>query len=81
MGHSNPMGLTSMLLESRFDQLLSEIEYRNSRYSYGNVDSQISAIKSNIEALKDNPHRLRIYKENLVPHLEILGHQLKRLVA
>lgn len=81
MGHSNPMGLTSIPLESKFDQLLSEIEYRNSRYSYGNVDTQISAIKSNLEALKDNPHRLKVYKENLVPHLEILGHQLKRLVA
>ena len=81
MGHSNPMGLTSIPLESRFDQLLSEIEYRNSRYSYGNVDTQISAIKSNLEALKDDPYRLWVYKENLTPHLDILSHQLKRLVA
>ena len=81
MGHSNPMGLTSISLESRFDQLLSEIEHRNSRYSYGNVDTQISAIKSNLAALKDDPYRLRVYKENLTPHLDILSHQLKRLVA
>lgn len=78
---STNIGLTPMTLETKFDQLLSEIEYRNSRYSYGNVDTQISAIKSNLEALKDDPYRLKVYKENLTPHLDILSHQLKRLVA
>lgn len=77
----NPMGLTSATLESRFDQLLSEIEYRNRRYPYGNVDQQVLTIKSNVEALKGDPYRLKVYKENLVPHLDTLSHQLKRLVA
>ena len=81
MGHSNPMGLTSIPLETKFDQLLNEIEYRNSRYSYGNVDTQISTIKANVNELASDPYRLKVYKENLVPHLEILSHQLKRLVA
>ena len=67
--------------EDRFDSLLNDIIYRNQRYRYGNVDSQLSTIEHNLDALKDDPYRLKIYKEQLVPHLEILDHQLKRLVA
>ena len=67
--------------EDRFDSLLSDIISRNQRYSYGNVDRQLSTIRYNLDVLKDDPYRLNIYKEQLVPHLEILDHQLKRLVA
>lgn len=68
-------------VENRFDSLLSDIISRNQRYSYGNVDRQLSTIRYNLDVLKDDPYRLNIYKEQLVPHLEILDHQLKRLVA
>ena len=78
---SNTMGLTPMTLDVRFNQLLSEIESRNRRYGYGNVDQQVSTIKANVNELASDPYRLKVYKENLVPHLEILSHQLKRLVA
>jgi len=78
---STNIGLTPMTLDTRFNQLLSEIEYRNSRYPYGNVDTQISTIKANVNELANDPYRLNIYKENLLPHLEILSHRLKRLVA
>ena len=78
---SNTMGLTPMTLDARFNQLLSEIESKNRRYGYGNVDQQVSTIKANVNELASDPYRLRVYKENLVPHLEILSHQLKRLVA
>lgn len=67
--------------EDRFDSLLNDIIYRNQRYRYGNVDSQLSTIEHNLDALKDDPYRLKIYKENLIPHLEQLDYQLKRLVA
>lgn len=67
--------------EDRFDSLLNDIIYRNQRYRYGNVDSQLSTIEHNLDALKDDPYRLKIYKENLIPHLERLDYQLKRLVA
>ena len=68
-------------VENRFDNLLSDIINRNQRYPYGNVDRQLSTIRYNLDVLKDDPYRLNIYKEQLVPHLEILDHQLKRLVA
>lgn len=68
-------------VENRFDSLLSDIISRNQRYPYGNVDRQLSTIRYNLDALKDDPYRLNIYKEQLVPHLEILDYQLKRLVA
>lgn len=68
-------------VENRFDSLLSDIISRNQRYPYGNVDRQLSTIRYNLDVLKDDPYRLNIYKEQLVPHLEILNHQLKRLVA
>ena len=68
-------------VENRFDSLLSDIISRNQRYSYGNVDRQLSTIRYNLDVLKDDPYRLNIYKEQLVPHLEILDYQLKRLVA
>lgn len=67
--------------EDRFDSLLNDIIYRNQRYRYGNVDSQLSTIEHNLDTLKDDPYRLKIYKENLIPHLEQLDYQLKRLVA
>ena len=67
--------------EDRFDSLFNDIIYRNERYPYGNVDSQLSTIEHNLDALKDFPYRLKIYKENLIPHLEQLDYQLKRLVA
>lgn len=67
--------------EDRFDSLFNDIIYRNQRYRYGNVDSQLSTIEHNLDALKDDPYRLKIYKENLIPHLEQLDYQLKRLVA
>ena len=67
--------------EDRFDSLLNDIIYRNQRYRYGNVDSQLSTIEHNLDALKADPYRLKIYKENLIPHLEQLDYQLKRLVA
>lgn len=67
--------------EDKFDSLLNDIIYRNQRYRYGNVDSQLSTIEHNLDALKDDPYRLKIYKENLIPHLEQLDYQLKRLVA
>ena len=75
--------VTSMYVdtEDRFDSLLNDIIYRNQRYPYGNVDSQLSTIENNLDALKDDPYRLKIYKENLIPHLEQLDYQLKRLVA
>ena len=76
---SNTMGLTPMALDARFNQLLSEIESKNRRY--GNVDQQVSTIKANVNELASDPYRLKVYKENLVPHLEILSHQLKRLAA
>ena len=68
-------------IENRFDSLLNDIVNRNQRYPYGNVDSQLSAIRYNLNALKDDPYQLNAYKEQLVPHLEILDYQLKRLVA
>lgn len=68
-------------VENRFDSLLSDIISCNQRYPYGNVDRQLSTIRYNLDVLKDDPYRLNIYKEQLVPHLEILDHQLKRLVA
>ena len=68
-------------VENRFDSLLSDIISRNQRYPYGNVDRQLSTIRYNLDALKDDPYRLNIYKEQLVPHLEVLDYQLKRLVA
>lgn len=67
--------------EDRFDSLLNDIIYRNQRYRYGNVDSQLSTIEHNLDALKGDPYRFLIYKENLIPHLEQLDYQLKRLVA
>lgn len=67
--------------EDRFDSLLNDIIYRNQRYRYGNVDSQLSTIEHNLDALKGDPYRLKIYKENLIPHLEQLDYQLKRLVT
>lgn len=68
-------------VENRFDSLLSDIISRNQRYPYGNVDKQLSTIRYNLDVLKDDPYRLNIYKEQLVPHLEILDYQLKRLVV
>nr|DAR73733.1 MAG TPA: hypothetical protein [Caudoviricetes sp.] len=68
-------------VENRFDSLLSDIISRNQRYPYGNVDRQLSTIRYNLDVLKDDPYRLNIYKEQLVPHLEELDYQLKRLVA
>lgn len=67
--------------QEHFDSLFSDIIYRNQRYPYGNVDRQIMSIKNNLDALQNDPYRLNVYKEQLVPHLEVLDYQLKRLVA
>lgn len=64
-----------------FYDLLENIKYRNERYPYGNVDNQLDTIYRNLNALKDDPDKLYAYKANLIPHLERLSYQLKRLVA
>ena len=74
-------GLTSYSVDERFDILLQDIEYRNRRYSYGNVDQQLATIKNNLTVAKNNPQQLYAYKQQLLPHLEHLDAQLKRLVA
>lgn len=68
-------------VHERFDSLFSDIVYRNQRYPYGNVDRQIMSIKNNLDALQNDPYQLNAYKEQLVPHLEVLDYQLKHLVA
>lgn len=68
-------------IDSRFYYLLENIKYRNERYPYGNVDIQVDTIYKNLDALKDDPDKLFAYKKNLIPHLERLSYQLKRLVA
>lgn len=80
MDHSH-LGLEPQNVQDRFDSLFSDIQYRNRQYPYGNVDRQIMSIKNNLDALQNDPYRLNIYKEQLVPHLEVLDYQLKRLVA
>lgn len=74
-------GLTSYSVDERFDILLQDIEFRNRRYSYGNVDQQLATIKNNLTVAKNNPQQLYAYKQQLLPHLERLDMQLKRLVA
>ena len=74
-------GLTNYSVDERFDILLQDIEYRNRRYSYGNVDQQLAIIKNNLTVAKNNPQQLFAYKQQLLPHLEQLDMQLKRLVA
>lgn len=68
-------------IDDRFYYLLENIKYRNERYPYGNVDTQVDTIYRNLNALKDDPDKLYAYKANLIPHLERLSYQLKRLVA
>ena len=68
-------------IDDRFYSLLENIKYRNERYPYGNVDNQLVTIYKNLDALKDDPDKLFAYKKNLIPHLERLSYQLKRLVA
>lgn len=65
----------------RFYDLLENIKYRNERYPYGNVDNQLVTIYKNLDALRNDPDKLYAYKANLIPHLERLSYQLKRLVA
>lgn len=65
----------------RFYYLLENIKYRNERYPYGNVDNQLVTIYNNLDALRNDPDKLIAYKTNLIPHLERLSYQLKRLVA
>ena len=65
----------------RFYYLLENIKYRNERYPYGNVDNQLVTIYKNLDALRNDPDKLFAYKKNLIPHLERLSYQLKRLVA
>lgn len=65
----------------RFYYLLENIKYRNERYPYGNVDNQLDTIYKNLDALRNDPDKLIAYKTNLIPHLERLSYQLKRLVA
>jgi hypothetical protein len=67
--------------QARFDSLLNDIISRNQRYPYGNVDRQLTTIKNNLDALQNDPYQLNAYKEQLVPHLEVLDYQLRRLVA
>ena len=77
----NPLGLVRGSISDRFDNLLSDLEYRNQHYPYGNVDSQIMTIKNNLSVLQNDPYKLNVYKEQLLPHLEVLSYKLKRLVA
>nr|DAR73906.1 MAG TPA: hypothetical protein [Caudoviricetes sp.] len=65
----------------RFYDLLENIKYRNERYPYGNVDNQLVTIYKNLDALRNDPDKLFAYKKNLIPRLERLSYQLKRLVA
>ena len=68
-------------INDRFYYLLENIKYRNERYPYGNVDHQLVTIYNNLDALRNEPDKLLVYKINLIPHLERLSYQLKRLVA
>ena len=68
-------------IDYRFYYLLENIKYRNERYPYGNVDNQLDTIYKNLDALRNDPDKLITYKANLIPHLERLSYQLKRLVA
>ena len=79
--HHNQFGFEPQSAQERFDSLFSDIIYRNQRYPYSNVDRQIMSIKNNLDALQNDPYQLNAYKEQLVPHLEVLDYQLKRLVA
>ena len=78
---SNPLGQERLSVSDRFDNLLSDIAYRSQHYPYGNVDKQLSTIKYNLSLLEKDPSRLEAYKRGLLPHLEQLDYQLKRLVA
>lgn len=78
---NSQFGFEPYSVQDRFDNLLNDIIYRNQRYSYGNVDKQISAIQHSLDVLQNDPYKLNAYKEQLVPHLEVLDYQLRRLVA
>ena len=78
--YSYSTGLTQYNVNERFDILLRDIEYRNLYYSYGNVDQQLAMIKNNLNIAKSDPELLLKYKQQLLPHLERLDAQLKRLV-
>ena len=78
----NPVsGLQYYSVNERFAELLQRIETNNRKYRYDNVDYQLSVIKNNLKAANDNPELLEVYKSNLLPHLERLDNQLRRLVA
>lgn len=79
--YHNQYGLERQSIQERFDSLLNDIINRNQRYPYDNVDKQLTTIKNNLDALQNDPYQLSAYKEQLVPHLEVLDYQLKRLVA
>ena len=79
--YSYSTGLTQYNVNERFSILLRDIEYRNLHYSYGNVDQQLAMIKNNLNIAKSDPELLLKYKQQLLPHLERLDAQLKRLVA
>ena len=79
--YSYSTSLTQYNVNERFDILLRDIEYRNLHYSYGNVDQQLATIKNNLNIAKSDPELLLKYKQQLLPHLERLDAQLKRLVA
>lgn len=74
-------GLTRYNVDERFDNLLRDLEYNNRHYPYGNVDQQLVTIKNNLNIAKSDPELLLEYKQQLLPHVERLNAQLKRLVA
>ena len=78
---SNQFGFERKNVQEYFDSLLNDIISRNQRYPYGNVDRQLTTIKNNLDTLRNDPYQLNAYKEQLVPHLEVLDYQLRRLVA